>query len=465
MIETGILQEQFFYVDGDLVENYNRVLERVIGKRTKLTSFHVDKRGESPEIEEELGQNYLQSGPAHRYCIVISPDQKDTGLIHEEFSFDHEILDFLYRNYFPVISLATRVDGLYGELDDDVREYETLEDLLLIKKVHLELHTPSGFLIKARRLQKYVTQLRKNPELLIKNDSALLRKILELVGEVGDVRNYNLSPIQATKELTTFFTRLFDGISVFRGFELQSSFGIKRPDQEPYLYELDDGSLVPLQDLSENQQDTFPPRGGTKGGVPPQGGISGQESRLKTVIIYQQTDYQPEDGPVVQFIPLQDKRRVIQFLVEYGYADYSYDLLDSRLSRVEDESLLAKGYEVTEMEKEQRTQVLHKYQEEMLFDWYELKDIKRRVIKGHELSKIIHDYSATVQSMLLTAVPEDRSVAYVVDHVLTKLYDFNYEKMYIHNRRHLENIYKNADENRRKYILDVLANQNSLKGR
>ena len=170
-------------------------------------------------------------------------------------------------------------------------------------------------------------------------------------------------------------------------------------------------------------------------------------------------DYQPEDGPVVRFIPLQDKRRVIQFLVEYGYADYSYDLLDSRLSRVEDESLLAKGYEVTEMGKEQRIQALHKYQEEMLFDWYELKDIKRRLIKGHELSKIIHDYSASVQSMLLTAVPEDRSVAYVVDHVLTKLYDFNYEKMYIHNRRHLENIYKTTDENRRKYILKVLAKQ------
>jgi hypothetical protein len=94
----------------------------------------------------------------------------------------------------------------------------------------------------------------------------------------------------------------------------------------------------------------------------------------------------------------------------------------------------------------------------MLFDWYELKDIKRRMTKGHALTQIMRDYSATVQSMLLTAVPEDRSVAYVVDHVLTKLYDFNYEKMYVHNRRHLENVYKSADKNRRKYILKVLTN-------
>jgi len=463
--KTGILKEQLFHVDGDLIENYNRALERVIGKRTQLTSFHVDKRGESPEIEEELGKNYLQSGPAHRYCIVISPEQKNAGLIHEEFSFDHEILDFLYRNYFPVISLATRVDGLYGEIDDDIRDYETLEDLLLIKRVHLELHTPSGFLTKSRKLQKYVAQLRRTPNLLIKNNSALLRKILKLVGEVGDVRNYNLSPIQATKELTTFYTRLFEGICVFRGFKAKNTLQMKRPDQKPYLYELDDGSLVGLQDLSENPQDTFPPRGGTKGGVPPRGGISGQESPLKTVVIYQQEDYQPEEGPVVRFIPLQDKGRVIQFLVENGYADYSYDLLDPRLSGVEDETLLAKGHAVTEMGKEQRIQALHTYREAMLFDWYELKDIKRRVSKGHELSKIIHDYSATVQSMLLKAVPEDRRVAYVVDHVLTKLYDFNYEKMYIHNRRHLENIYKNADENRRKYILRVLAGQNVVRSK
>ena len=249
---TGIARDPLFKVESDLLENYNRALEKAVGKKTALQTFHLDKRGESPEIEAELGRNYLQTGPACRYCILISPDQKDAGLIHEEFSFDHEVLDFLYQNYLAGVSVATRVDSLYGEINDNVGVFETLEDLLLIKRVHLELHTPSGFLTKGRELQQHVKQLQANPELLIKDGSAIPKKILVLVKEVGDVRNYNLSPIQATKELTTFFTRLFGGVCIFRNFEAQSPLQLKRPDQEHYLYSLADDALIPIRNLSEN---------------------------------------------------------------------------------------------------------------------------------------------------------------------------------------------------------------------
>jgi hypothetical protein len=335
---------------------------------------------------------------------------------------------------------------LYGELDDNVRAYETLDDLLLIKKVHLELHTPSSFLTKARELQKCVLQLRKNPDLLTKNDSALLKKILELVSEVGDVRNYNLSPIEATKELTTFYTRLFGGVCVFRNFESRNSFQMKRPDQEPYLYKLDDDSVIPLYDPLEDSEE--------------QEKSSGQErTGLKTMVIYQQKDYQPEDGPVVQFIPLHDKERIIQFLVENRYADYSYDLLESRLSRLEDETFLCKEYDITQIGKEQQIQALHTYRESMLPEWYDLKEIKRKISKGHALAEIIQDYSADVKSMFLTPISENQDDSYVVEHLLTRLYDLDYEKMYTHNRRHLENIYKKAGENKQKYILHVLARQ------
>jgi hypothetical protein len=451
----GIMREPLFKVEEDLVGNYNRALETVIGKKTALTLFHIDKRGESPELEEELGKNYLQSGPSHRYCIIVSPDQKDAGLIHEEFSFDNEVLDFLYQNYLSGISVVTRVDALYGEINDDVRAYETLEDLLLIKKVHLELTTPSGFLTKARELQKYVRQLQMDPDLLIKNESAVPKKILELVSEVGDVRNYNLSPIQATKELTTFYTRLFGGVCIFRHFELKKAFKMKRPDQEPYLYNPSgdplaspkyhlDTMLKPENQMNQEQTLSSQP----------------EKTYLKTVVIYQQKDYQPENGPVVQFIPLQDKDKVIQFLVENGYADYSYHLIGSRLSRVEDETLLSKEHDVTEMGKEQRVQALYTYQEDMLPEWYDLKDIQRNVSKGHELTEIIQGYSATVKSMLLAAGQQDKDVTNVVEHILTRLYDFNYEKMYTHNRRHLERIYEKADESKRKYILYTLTGIN-----
>ena len=470
--KTGLLGERLFLVEGDLVANYNRALATAIGKKTALTAFHLDKRGESPELEAELGKNYLQSGPSHRYCIIVSPDQKDAGLIHEEFSFDHEILDFLYQNYLPGISVATRVDALYGEFDDNVSAYETLEDLLLIKRVHLELHTPSGFLTKARELQTCIKKLQMNPDLLIKDGSALPKKILALVKEVGDVRNYNLSPIQATKELTTFYTRLFGGVCVFRDFDPKKTLQMKRPDQESdrdkvesdALIPIENLPLTPIENLPENLlvlDETSSPPSSTNSSTSLEQN-SGQ-APLKTVVIYQQKEYQPEDGPVVKFIPLQEKERVVQFLVENGYAVYSYDLLEARLSRVEDETLLAKGHDVTAMAKEERIQALAKYHEEMLFEWSELKEIQRKVGKGYALTEIIPEYSATVKSMLLTAVPHDKNVAYVVEHVLTRLYDVNYEKMSTHNRRHLERIYEQADEKKQKYILQVLGSiQNNV---
>ena len=46
----------------------------------------------------------------------------------------------------PAITLGTRVDGIYVELDDNVQLYNDPRDLLMIRKLTMEAHTPSGFL-------------------------------------------------------------------------------------------------------------------------------------------------------------------------------------------------------------------------------------------------------------------------------------------------------------------------------
>src|SRR3989344_6538070 len=93
-IPTDLLYKNLFVVDGGLVEHYNRALQRLIDKQTSLKTFTIDKRGESPEIEEELGRDYLQLGPAHRFTIILSPQQSMALLIHPEFSYDNQVLDF-----------------------------------------------------------------------------------------------------------------------------------------------------------------------------------------------------------------------------------------------------------------------------------------------------------------------------------------------------------------------------------
>ena len=426
----GMMLETLFRVEDDLAANYNRVLAATIGKRTALTSFHLDNRGESPEIEAELGENYLQAGPSHRYGIIVSPDQKDADLMHAEFSFDERLLDEVYANFLSSISLATRVDGLYGEMDDSVREFSTLEDLLLINTIHLELHTPSQFLEKARELQGYVHELEAEPDLLIRDESALLKQMLALVKDVGDVRGYDLRPIQATHPVGNFYTRLFGGLSIFREVEQHKLRAAQTPASgDGVLFELSGATLTTLDDAP-----------------------------TKTVVIYRAKEFHPEDGPAVQFIPLQEPERAIRFLTEYGYADYAFDLLEARLTRLEEETLLSKGHDVVQMDRQQRQQAVYQYRDAMLPEWAELQAIKRNVTKGYAFRDIAQQVSAAAQSLLLTpAANVAKSTADVVQHTLTRFNDYCYETMLTHNRRHLERLYLRVEPNKQQYIIDVLS--------
>lgn len=443
---NGMIIEKLFLVEGDLVANYNRALEAVIGKRTQLTSFHIDKRGESPELEKEFGDNFLQAGPSHRYCVMVSPEQGEADLIHKEFSFDDEMLNALYKNYLPGISLATRVDGLYGEIDDGVNAFETFEDLLSVKRIRLEMHTPSNFLTTARTLLQHVEQLRRRPDLLLENNSELPRSILKLVGEVGDVRGYDLRPIQVTKELETFYSRLFGGVAVFRNVESRSPLPVTRPDLEHFIYDLSGDPLAaPQPELT-----MLPEQMGEMKTTP-----------SKTVVLYRKKEYHPEDGPSVQFIPFQETLRVIQFLRQYWYADFSRELLEPALTRIEDETLLSKGHDVTQMDRQQRAKALHQYQETMLPQWSELNAVKRNITKGHAFDDAAAACSPDVQAMLLTSTTNDAGMTDVVEYAITRLDETRYEKMFLYNRRHLERQYPLCDTNKQKYILDALTRMNA----
>ena len=227
----------------------------------------------------------------------------------------------------------------------------------------------------------------------------------------------------------------------FRNIESADTLRITRPDKEHFMYSLAGDSTLSQLNWGDEEDDTQ---------------VRQKSTPSKTVVIYREKDYQPEDGPTVQFIRLQDKQEVIDFLVAHNYAEYDDDLLEGRLSRLEDETLLLKGHDVTNLEKEQQVQLVHDYRDNMLFEWYELKEIKRKLTKGHELKDVIKAYSASTQSMLLVSNVYDDSVKEVAEHLITRLFDYDYEKMYRYNRRHLENIYKNAEDNKKKYIVSKI---------
>ena len=448
-VEIASLPERLYPVTGALADRYNRALEWAVGRRTDLTEFHVDRRGESPEIEAELGRNYLQAGPAHRYAIVVSPDQGGAGLIHEEFSFDPRVLDFIYSQYGPGIAVATRVDGLAGEIDDAVRAYTTLEDLLLIHKVHLALHTPSGFLTQGRRLQSLVARLRADPDLLIRDDSAVPRQILDLAREVGDVRSYHLGPLEATLDIDCFSTRLFNGVFIFRGLGTGEPLPPRRPDDSTDSRKGKRSSDEALQAQLDQIQASFTwPEAAAETGTRP-----------RTVVIHGDSGHQPDDGPAVAFIPLADPDRVIGFLIENGFARHDETRLEGALGRLEDEALLSRGHDVMALDPAARLRALHAAPDAVMPSaWHQLREIKRRLGKGYPFDRTVEDAPAAVQAMLTAPSPDiPETVAGVVSRLLTCLNPYHYEAMARHNRQDLRRLLELSGPDHRTYIRAVAA--------
>jgi len=133
-LRTEGLLPPLFPVEGRLVEYYNRALKQVTGIETSLSSFTVDMRGKSPEIAEELGDDYLQVSDAHRFMIIVSPEQMDAGMLQSEFSIDSDAIRRHYDHFLSGISIVTRVDGLYSELQDFVRTYSNPGDVLGLRE-------------------------------------------------------------------------------------------------------------------------------------------------------------------------------------------------------------------------------------------------------------------------------------------------------------------------------------------
>lgn len=428
--DKSILVRNLFHVDGGLVDNYNRALERVVGKKTSLKSFTIDKRGESPEIEKELGLNYLQAGSAHRYMIIVSPNQRNSKLIHEEFSFDNDVIDFIYENYLSSVSVTTRVDSMYSELDDGVRCYDSLDDLLLIRKIIINLQTPSEFLPKAQNLQKLIAQLEQNSNLLIENNSEVPRIIHKIVKEVGDVRGYNLSNIRLYHPVDAFYTRLLDGAHVFRSFgDQKCALDLTIPGKLPVKEETEDISVP------------------------------------KTFNIYGTIGVTPMKSPSVEYISLNETKKVIDFLVENKYTKFNYELIDPRLTELEDKALLDNKYDITKISPEQRTNYFEKLKEKKIIpgEWYLLRDIKKKIGVGYEFNKIIKESDVSVQCMLLQPQQEGQ-MGHIVSNLLTKLWMGDYIALYEHNQRDLEHVFDSANKITKNYIIKKIQDHKQTRG-
>ncbi|MBJ3762321.1 hypothetical protein ILP92_06150 [Maribius pontilimi] len=215
LIESGLMFGGMVHVDSPvLVERYNRALERLIGKRTKLDDFHIDLSGFAPEIGDELqNPNYLNANGCNRQFILLGVEQKRAPLLNMTFSSARPILrDWIEANEAALFALTAR-DAVVGELVNSVFDVSTPSDLLDIRQITVEADTTDAHVADAAALADRIERFRTEPDAWL--DDVLIAEMIGLAKRTGDVTRTPIELQQGRVAHGNFWTRLFGGAYVF----------------------------------------------------------------------------------------------------------------------------------------------------------------------------------------------------------------------------------------------------------
>lgn len=389
----GLSVVKLYRVQGGLVERYNQALQKLIGKSTSLNQFYIDKRGVSPQIEVELGENYLRNGISHRYLIIVSPEQQTADLIYKNFSFDEKIIDQLYDNFASTISVITRVDSLYGELNDQIEQYQSIKDVLRLKRVSLELQTPSEFLPKAQKLLQCVQKLRNNPELLVEDEASLPKYILELVETVGDVRPYHIEDLRVVQDVESFYINELN-VHVFRVQEVE---------------------LIKMHHPSRRRKK----------------GIRNFELKTITVVIHDD-EYDPNDTPNVKYLQ-RNSKNVLELLLELNWLHYTEEMLQTRLEKLLHMTMAGKGMDFQDRDEIGRHRFVEQQADELPDEWTFLNEVQTKLLEGYSLEVQIERLDWSRRFLLLDIVKSDNIPVDVVGHLLSVLFPEDWYMSLLYN--------------------------------
>ena len=216
LIQRGLMFGNLIEVSSPaLVERYNRALKHLTGKTTKLTDFHIDLSGYSPEIGDELDDDlYLNPNGANRQFILLTTAQKDAPLLNIKFSTSRGILQqFIETNEAQLFALTAR-DAVAGELQNSVYEVATAGRLLDIRRITVEADTIGGHVADAGKLSKLIERFRGEPDGW--RDDVLIAEMIELAKKTGDVTRVPITLPAMVFEQPSFWTSHFGGLYVFR---------------------------------------------------------------------------------------------------------------------------------------------------------------------------------------------------------------------------------------------------------
>lgn len=216
LIERGLMFGNLTHVVSPvLVDRYNRALDRLIGKQTELTDFHVDISGYSPEIGDELGDDlYLNHQGVNRQFILLTTDQKTAPLLNAKFSTSRGILrQWIEANETQLFALTAR-DAVAGELVNSIYSMSSAARLLDVGNVTIEADTTDGAVASAADLGGKIDRFMAEDGAW--HDDVLIADMIELAKETGDITR---NPVHLKSETYTqknFWSAHFGGVYIFR---------------------------------------------------------------------------------------------------------------------------------------------------------------------------------------------------------------------------------------------------------
>ena len=215
LIEKGLMFGNLVRVSTPaLVDRYNAALEKLRGKRTELTDFHIDISGYSPEIGQELGdRRYLNPDGCNRMFILLTLDQRHAPLLHAHFSVSRAILKRFYEENAAALFALTARDAVCGELMNSVFRLDQPSDLMDMRTVTIEADTVAGHIEQSRHLSRLIERF-MNEEDGWWND-LLIAQMIEGAGNVGDIARNPVTLTHTSYRQGNFQTGHFGGLYVF----------------------------------------------------------------------------------------------------------------------------------------------------------------------------------------------------------------------------------------------------------
>ncbi|AXC49534.1 hypothetical protein DRW48_07385 [Paracoccus suum] len=235
LIEKGLMFGGLIRVDSPAwVARYNRALQKLIGKQTALSEFHIDLSGTSPEIGDELGDlDYLDPQGGTRQFILLTTEQKTAPLLNVDLSVEREILRrFIVANESQLFTLTAR-DAVVGEMDEGVWQIASPADLLGIRHLRVTADTTGDQVAQSARLTAMIDRFRTERDAWW--DDVLIAQMIEQAQKSGDVTRNPVRLGQTEFEVGDFWTAEFGGVYVIRS------------AREPAVIFSDKTKLRPLQ--------------------------------------------------------------------------------------------------------------------------------------------------------------------------------------------------------------------------